>query len=63
MSSAGESGSRVQQMRAKAQDLKQAAERTTDPAEQRRLKDKARRLDRQSEQESDMAAGDIYPAE
>ncbi|WP_328334222.1 MULTISPECIES: DUF6381 family protein [unclassified Streptomyces] len=63
MSGAGESGKRVQQMRAKAQDLKQAAERTTDPEERRRLKDKASRLDRQSEQESSMAAGDIYPSE
>ncbi|WP_327294003.1 MULTISPECIES: DUF6381 family protein [unclassified Streptomyces] len=63
MSGAGESGRRIQQMRAKAQDLKQAAERTTDPEERRRLKDKASRLDRQSEQESGMAAGDIYPSE
>ncbi|NDZ78334.1 small hydrophilic protein [Streptomyces sp. SID10853] len=63
MSGAGESGSRVQQMRAKAQDLKQAAEQTTDPEERRRLKEKAGRLDRQSEQESSMAAGDIYPSE
>ncbi|WP_406135205.1 DUF6381 family protein [Streptomyces sp. NBC_01089] len=63
MSGAGESGSRVQQMRAKAQDLKQAAEQTTDPEERRRLKEKADRLDRQSVQESSMAAGDIYPSE
>ncbi|WP_405774727.1 DUF6381 family protein [Streptomyces sp. NBC_00859] len=63
MSATGESGNRIQQMRAKAQDLKQAAEQTADPAEQRRLTEKARRLDRQSEQESDMAAGDIYPPE
>ncbi|MCX4722395.1 DUF6381 family protein [Streptomyces sp. NPDC090052] len=63
MSGVGESGKRIQQMRAKAQDLKQAAERTTDPEERRRLKDKASRLDRQSEQESGMAAGDIYPSE
>ncbi|MET9532970.1 MULTISPECIES: DUF6381 family protein [unclassified Streptomyces] len=63
MSGSGESGSRVQQMRAKAQDLKQAAERSADPEERRRLNEKASRLDRQSEQESSMAAGDIYPSE
>ncbi|MGW6144455.1 DUF6381 family protein [Streptomyces sp. NPDC055140] len=48
MSAAGESG-RIQQMRAKAQDLEQAAERATDPQERQRLKDKARQLKEQSE--------------
>ncbi|MFE2378907.1 DUF6381 family protein [Streptomyces sp. NPDC059398] len=63
MSGADESGGRVRQMRAKAKDLKEAAERSTDPEERRRLNEKASRLDRQSEQESSMAAGDIYPSE
>ncbi|MFE4723993.1 DUF6381 family protein, partial [Streptomyces sp. NPDC056728] len=49
MSAAGESG-RAQQIRAKAQDLEQAAERATDPQERQRLKDKARHLKEQSEQ-------------
>ncbi|WP_443049084.1 DUF6381 family protein [Streptomyces sp. NBC_00316] len=33
----------------RAQDLEQAAERATDPAERQRLKDQARRLKEQSE--------------
>ncbi|MFD8779086.1 DUF6381 family protein [Streptomyces sp. NPDC059916] len=48
MSAAGESG-RIQQMRAQAKDLEQAAERATDPQERQRLKDKARQLKEQSE--------------
>ena len=50
MSAAGESG-RAQQIRAKAQDLEQAAERATDPQERQRLKDKARHLKEQSERQ------------
>ncbi|MFJ2822395.1 DUF6381 family protein [Streptomyces toxytricini] len=48
----GESGGRVRQLREKAQELQQAAERSGDPEERRRLQDKARRLREQSEQES-----------
>ncbi|MCB5165365.1 DUF6381 family protein [Streptomyces bambusae] len=48
---AGEPGSRPDQLRAKAQELKDAAERATEPQERRRLQDKAERLLRQSEQE------------
>jgi hypothetical protein len=48
MSAAGESG-RAQQMRARAADLEQAAERALDPQERQRLKDKARELREQSE--------------
>ncbi|MGW6356288.1 DUF6381 family protein [Streptomyces sp. NPDC055092] len=47
MSVAGESS--AQQMRAKARDMEQAAERATDPQERQRLKDKARQLKEQSE--------------
>ena len=54
MSVAGESGGRVQQMRAKAQELEEAAEQATDPEQRRRLQDKARRLREQSETESSM---------
>lgn len=54
MSVAGESGDRVQQMRAKARELKEAAEQATDPEQRRRLQDKARRLREQSETESGM---------
>lgn len=63
MSDTDETRSRIRQMRAKAQDLKQTAEQTNDPDERRRLTEKAGKLERQSEQESDMAAGDIYPSE
>ncbi|WP_406390005.1 DUF6381 family protein [Streptomyces sp. NBC_00887] len=61
MSAAGESARRVQQMRAKAQEMEEAAKSATDPDERQRLQDKARRLRSQSEQESGMASGDIYP--
>ncbi|GAA1257748.1 DUF6381 family protein [Streptomyces aureus] len=49
MSVAGESGRDAQQMRARAKDLEQAAERATDPQERQRLKDQAHRLKEQSE--------------
>ncbi|MFF1401101.1 DUF6381 family protein [Streptomyces sp. NPDC058287] len=60
MSAAGESG-RIQQMRAKANDLEQAAERATDPQERQRLKDKARQLKEQSEHAGGMGKSDIDP--
>ncbi|MFF5643817.1 DUF6381 family protein [[Kitasatospora] papulosa] len=52
MSVAGESGGRLRQLRAKAQELNEAADRATDPEQRQRLQDKARRLREQSEQES-----------
>ena len=58
-----DSGSHVRQLRQEAEGLKQEAERATDPQERQQLQDKARRLLAQSEQESAMAAGDIYPQE
>ncbi|SCF82514.1 DUF6381 family protein [Streptomyces sp. Ncost-T10-10d] len=63
MSESEEYRGRVRQMRAKAKDLKDAAERTTDPKESQRLKEKARRLEAESDQVSGMASGDIYPME
>ncbi|MCZ1005793.1 DUF6381 family protein [Streptomyces lydicus] len=63
MSATGESHGRIQQMRDKAQELQAAAERAGDPEEQKRLREKARKLLSLSEQESGMASGDIYPAE
>ncbi|PBC80750.1 hypothetical protein SAMN05428945_4744 [Streptomyces sp. 2224.1] len=63
MSATGESHGRIQQMRDKAQELQAAAERAGDPEERKRLQEKARRLLSQSEQESGMASGDIYPSE
>ncbi|MER7112561.1 DUF6381 family protein [Streptomyces sp. NPDC000229] len=61
MSVADEPSSRILQMRAKAQELEQAAERATDPQDRQRLRDKARRLKEQSEQERGMAGGNIDP--
>ncbi|MET9356861.1 DUF6381 family protein [Streptomyces sp. NPDC006617] len=63
MSAGGEARARLQQMRDKAQELNAAAERASDPDERKRLKEKAQRLQSQSEQESMMRAGDIYPSE
>ncbi|WP_405475871.1 DUF6381 family protein [Streptomyces sp. NBC_00009] len=60
MGAAGESG-RAQQMRAKAQDLEQAAERATDPQERQRLKDKARQFKEQSEHAGGTGKPDIDP--
>ncbi|MEU9377997.1 DUF6381 family protein [Streptomyces sp. NPDC048255] len=54
MSVAGGSQGRSQQLRAKAKELNEAAQRATDPEESRRLRDKARRLQEQSEKEGGM---------
>ena len=48
MSSVSESGGRAQQMRAKAQELEDAAERATDPEERECLQDKANHLTEES---------------
>lgn len=61
MSAADGSAKHIQQMRAKAHEMEEAAKSATDPDERQRLQDKARRLRSQSEQESGMASGDIYP--
>ncbi|TQK42628.1 hypothetical protein FBY35_4056 [Streptomyces sp. SLBN-118] len=63
MSDGSGSGSHVRQLRQEAEGLNQEAERATDSQERQRLQDKARRLLALSEQESAMAAGDIYPQE
>ncbi|QNP61829.1 DUF6381 family protein [Streptomyces genisteinicus] len=61
MSGTDESRGRVRQMREKAKELDEAAGRSSDPKEAQRLKDKAQRLKAQSDQESAMGTGDIYP--
>lgn len=63
MQSRGPSGDLVRKMRAKAKDVRETAERSTDPEERARLGEKARKLEAQSEQASGMAGGDIYPLE
>ena len=54
MSVSGESYGRPRQMRDKAKELNDAAARSTDPQERRRLREKAARLQEQSEKESRM---------
>jgi hypothetical protein len=63
MNETGESQRNVQRMREEAVATQTEAERTGDPEERGRLEKKARRLEFDSEQESMMAAGDIYPVE
>lgn len=62
MSVAGEGG-RTQQMRQKAQELKDAAERATDPQERQRLMDRARRMEEQIKQDSGMGGRGMDPME
>ncbi|POX43421.1 small hydrophilic protein [Streptomyces sp. Ru73] len=59
----GEVGGRIRQMRDKAKELSEAAERSSDPQDRERLKEKARKLQSQAEQESSMGSGDIFPME
>ena len=63
MNETGESHRHIQQMREKARELEAAAERAGDPDERRRLQQEVRQLEFAIEQESMMAAGDIYPTE
>ena len=53
----------VRELREEAFALEADAERSSDPEERRRLQGEVRRLEFDSEQESMMAAGDIYPTE
>jgi hypothetical protein len=52
----------VRQLREEAFALEADAERSGDPEEREQLQQEVRRLEFDSEQESMMAAGDIYPA-
>jgi hypothetical protein len=63
MDETGEVHREIQQMRARARELTADAERTSNAEERERLRQEARKLEFTSEQESMMAAGDIYPAE
>jgi hypothetical protein len=57
----GASHSHILRLREQARDLEADAERSADPAERRRLQQEVRQLEFDCEQESMMAAGDIYP--
>ncbi|MBT1100115.1 DUF6381 family protein [Streptomyces sp. Tu10] len=61
MSGSDEPADLARQMREKAQQLAEAAERTSDPNERERLQKKSRTIRDRSEQQSAMEAGDIYP--
>jgi hypothetical protein len=63
MNETGESHRHILQMREKARALEADAERSGDPDERRRLQQEVRQLELDCEQESMMAAGDIYPTE
>jgi hypothetical protein len=54
---------RLERMRARARELEADAERAGNADERRRLQGEVRQLELDSEQESMMAAGDIYPCE
>lgn len=62
MSRSGESA-RIQQLRDKARQMNEQAQRTTDPEERQRLQEKARKLQDQIEQQRIMGGGDLYPPE
>ncbi|CAO0829397.1 Small hydrophilic protein OS=Streptomyces microflavus OX=1919 GN=G3I39_41420 PE=4 SV=1 [Streptomyces microflavus] len=61
MSGSNEPADLARQMREKAQQLAEAAERATDPQERERLQKKSRTIRDRSEQQSGMAAGDADP--
>ncbi|MFD7427031.1 DUF6381 family protein [Streptomyces sp. NPDC059818] len=61
MSVADESGGRAERIRAKAQEMQEAAERASDPQERERLKDKARRLQERSDQVSTKGHRGVNP--
>ncbi|MFJ9624112.1 DUF6381 family protein [Streptomyces sp. NPDC101181] len=61
MSGSDEPADLARQMREKAQQLAEAAERASDPQEKERLEKKSRTIRDRSVQQSAMAAGDIYP--
>ncbi|MCL2733745.1 MAG: DUF6381 family protein [Actinomycetia bacterium] len=63
MNATGDTHRHLQQMREQAVELEADAERSKDPEERRRLQERVRQLEFDCEQESMMAAGDIYPTE
>ncbi|KOU23343.1 hypothetical protein ADK52_17790 [Streptomyces sp. WM6372] len=61
MSGDSQPSKRAQQMRAKAEELEQAAQHATDPAERQRLTDKAMRIREKTEQENGRGSGTMDP--
>ncbi|WP_329371091.1 DUF6381 family protein [Streptomyces sp. NBC_01483] len=61
MSIENQPSKRARQMRDKAEELEQAAQHATDPAERRRLTDKAMHIREKSEQENGRGSGTMDP--
>ncbi|MCM1966641.1 DUF6381 family protein [Streptomyces sp. NPDC002812] len=61
MSNESQPSQRVRQMRDKAQELEQASQRATDPAERQRLIEKALHIRKKSEQENGPGSGTMDP--
>lgn len=61
MSKDGGPNERARQMRDKAQELEQAAQRATDPAEQQRLRNKALHIRQKSEEQNGPGSGTMDP--
>ncbi|MFG2989444.1 DUF6381 family protein [Streptomyces sp. NPDC048257] len=61
MSIENPNGKRAQEMRDKAQELEQAAQHATDPAERQRLTEKALHIREKSEQMNGPGAGTMDP--
>nr|WSX53440.1 DUF6381 family protein [Streptomyces sp. NBC_00974] len=61
MSGENQPSERARQMRDKAQQLEQAAQHATDPAERQRLTDKALHIREKSEQENGRGSGTMDP--
>ncbi|MET9610971.1 DUF6381 family protein [Streptomyces sp. NPDC006512] len=61
MSNENQPSERARQMRDKAQELEQAAQHAADPAERRRLTEKALRIRRKSEEENGPGSGTMDP--
>ncbi|MET9470134.1 DUF6381 family protein [Streptomyces sp. NPDC060048] len=61
MSGENQPSERARQMRDKAQELEQAAQHATDPAERQRLTEKALHIREKSEQENGRGSGTMDP--
>ncbi|MEV6764047.1 DUF6381 family protein [Streptomyces sp. NPDC051105] len=61
MSIENQPSERARHMRDKAEELEQAAQHATDPAERRRLTDKALHIRKKSEQENGRGSGTMDP--
>ncbi|MFE2474840.1 DUF6381 family protein [Streptomyces sp. NPDC059389] len=61
MSGDSQPSERARQMRARAEELEQAAQHATDPSERQRLKDRALRIREKTEREDGRGSGTMDP--